>query len=270
MEKMNNTKKGTASRKRGFTLIELLVVVAIIGILAAILFPVFARARESARRASCASNLKQIGLAVQMYAQDYDGRYFVTELYPAIGPPVNQLASSGYWFNLLPAYTKNSQIFQCPSVSNTPYVPAFSAEYIWNAFGTQALSTTKGNGFGYKWNYNSTPTGAITVAQSEVQEPANTIMISEITSNGMQWTNQYVIPYDRGQIPVLHGGQKPPSLQCPSGQDCQPPASDYNAGGNYLFADGHVKFLTSNQSWCSRKWDIVKTAASQCGTSIQP
>ena len=64
----------TQRQKRGFTLIELLVVVAIIGILAAILFPVFARARENARRASCQSNLKQIGLGIAQYTQDYDER----------------------------------------------------------------------------------------------------------------------------------------------------------------------------------------------------
>ena len=62
-------------RYRGFTLIELLVVIAIIGILAAILFPVFSRARENARRTSCMSNLKQLGLAAMQYVQDYDGRY---------------------------------------------------------------------------------------------------------------------------------------------------------------------------------------------------
>jgi prepilin-type N-terminal cleavage/methylation domain-containing protein len=64
-------------RRTGFTLIELLVVIAIIAILAAILFPVFARARENARRASCMSNLKQIGLGMMMYVQDYDGKYFL-------------------------------------------------------------------------------------------------------------------------------------------------------------------------------------------------
>jgi len=70
--------------RRGFTLIELLVVIAIIAILAAILFPVFARAREKARQASCLSNLKQLGLADLMYAQDYDERYVYHALPAAV------------------------------------------------------------------------------------------------------------------------------------------------------------------------------------------
>ena len=74
MWRLEMTSKGTG-KTDGFTLIELLVVIAIISILAVILFPVFARARESARRASCMSNLKQIGLGMMMYVQDYDGRF---------------------------------------------------------------------------------------------------------------------------------------------------------------------------------------------------
>ncbi len=94
--------------KRGFTLIELLVVIAIIAILAAILFPVFARAREKARQASCLSNVKQLGLAPQMYAQDYD-----ETLPPSIaGRPSGALVTT---FDLLEPYTKNKQIERCPS-----------------------------------------------------------------------------------------------------------------------------------------------------------
>jgi prepilin-type N-terminal cleavage/methylation domain-containing protein/prepilin-type processing-associated H-X9-DG protein len=87
--------------KTGFTLIELLVVIAIIAILAAILFPVFARARENARRSSCQSNLKNVGLGFQQYLQDYD------ELFPQ---------SSGTWASVsLQPYIKSTQIFTCPS-----------------------------------------------------------------------------------------------------------------------------------------------------------
>ncbi|MFP4250912.1 MAG: DUF1559 domain-containing protein [Armatimonadota bacterium] len=96
--------------KRGFTLIELLVVIAIIAILAAILFPVFARAREKARQSSCLSNLKQIGLAIQMYAQDYDERLAP---YYVLSPDASTRASG--WYDCLYPYTKNEQMFVCPS-----------------------------------------------------------------------------------------------------------------------------------------------------------
>lgn len=96
-------------RKRGFTLIELLVVIAIIAILAAILFPVFARAREKARQASCQSNLKQLCTASLMYAQDYDERIMIHRC--DCGPP-NALAC--YHEASMP-YIKNRQLFTCPS-----------------------------------------------------------------------------------------------------------------------------------------------------------
>lgn len=93
--------------RRGFTLIELLVVIAIIAILAAILFPVFAKAREKARQASCLSNTKQIGLAVMQYAQDYD------EMLPAT---YTQNPNTNWAQNIAP-YCKNTQMFNCPSSS---------------------------------------------------------------------------------------------------------------------------------------------------------
>lgn len=97
---------------QGFTLIELLVVIAIIAILAAILFPVFARARENARRASCQSNLKQIGLGVMQYTQDYD------EGFPpaATGNPNGWNAATRLtWRQIIQPYVKSTQLFACPS-----------------------------------------------------------------------------------------------------------------------------------------------------------
>ncbi len=98
-------------RRTGFTLIELLVVIAIIAILAAILFPVFARAREKARQTSCLNNLKQIGTAMLMYAQDYDERFIWT-------------SDNWAWYVLVQPYAMNAQIFKCPSMgmdAGNPY-----------------------------------------------------------------------------------------------------------------------------------------------------
>jgi len=99
--------------RRGFTLIELLVVIAIIAILAAILFPVFAKAREKARQTSCLSNVKQLCLAVLQYAQDYDERMPLDGTHPLSGGyPV-----APYWDERIKPYIKNDQVFRCPSAA---------------------------------------------------------------------------------------------------------------------------------------------------------
>lgn len=116
-------------KRRGFTLIELLVVIAIISLLAAILFPVFARARENARRTSCASNLKQIGLGIMQYTQDYD------EKYPKGAG--NTTSTTGNWAQVVQPYVKSTQLFQCPSNPNAntardgndPSLPAICGGY---------------------------------------------------------------------------------------------------------------------------------------------
>lgn len=122
---MKNKVRAAQSIKSGFTLIELLIVIAIIALLAAILFPVFARARENARRASCASNLKQIGLGIMQYAQDYD-----EVMVPSYmdGTCANCYTNGGYsygtdpsygnyrWMDLIYPYVKSEAIFNCPSV----------------------------------------------------------------------------------------------------------------------------------------------------------
>ncbi len=157
-------------KRQGFTLIELLVVIAIIAILAAILFPVFARAREKARQTSCLSNVKQLMLGVHMYAQDFD-EYFVSSWYSG------GLAYPGLyqWDGAITPYIKNTQIFRCPSVptqsrgyainvcyyggsgvsgisANSPYGKPMA--YIQDASGTIFLIDHTG-GFEYGWQYIS-------------------------------------------------------------------------------------------------------------------
>jgi prepilin-type N-terminal cleavage/methylation domain-containing protein/prepilin-type processing-associated H-X9-DG protein len=140
--------------KRGFTLIELLVVIAIIAILAAILFPVFAKAREKARQTSCLSNLKQIALAGLMYAQDYD------ETIPSE-------SSYGYGYvYLLDPYIKNLQIWVCPSLRQQPYM-------------TPAAACTPGGIPWYAANMWLQGPGLTCYPMAQIQRPAEKIWLAD-------------------------------------------------------------------------------------------
>ena len=123
--------KKMQNKRSGFTLIELLVVIAIIAILAAILFPVFAQAREKARTISCLSNTKQIGLSVMMYVQDYDETFF-SQPWPGGCPDPGYWAGAQagqplqHWATLLYPYVKNGQVFHCPSFTGSTYVASYA------------------------------------------------------------------------------------------------------------------------------------------------
>jgi prepilin-type N-terminal cleavage/methylation domain-containing protein/prepilin-type processing-associated H-X9-DG protein len=215
--------------KRGFTLIELLVVIAIIAILAAILFPVFARAREKARQTSCASNEKQIILGCTMYAQDYDGKF-----------PRNCSSSSttgcvapGWdWRECVQPYVKNWQLFTCPSsngpITQTcmPGVPrSFTGENL-GGYGANAgrpgVIGQIGNGpFGNAYHRDSPK-------DSVFQRPAETIAIVETA------TNCHMI------CGVGHMGAATGST---TGWDAR--RMQHNDGMNCAYVDGHVKFHKS-------------------------
>jgi prepilin-type N-terminal cleavage/methylation domain-containing protein/prepilin-type processing-associated H-X9-DG protein len=132
---------------RGFTLIELLVVIAIIAILASILFPVFAQARERARRTSCLSNLKQLGLAYQQYSQDYDEK-----LVPAVSDQYVAGDVRAWWYTKLDPYMKSSQILKCPSAKpiNGPNYMAVMLGYRADSKAITPFSVLNWNGGGYK------------------------------------------------------------------------------------------------------------------------
>ena len=139
-------------RKNGFTLIELLVVIAIIAILAAILFPVFAQAREKARQSGCQSNLKQIGLAFKMYVQDYDERWPNAAPIPCctngrLGSTGKDFGYNGWVSNALMPYTKNQQIYICPSLNANGFNDPYSNGGTDTTNGTEAFS--------YAFNYVS-------------------------------------------------------------------------------------------------------------------
>jgi prepilin-type N-terminal cleavage/methylation domain-containing protein/prepilin-type processing-associated H-X9-DG protein len=178
---------------KGFTLIELLVVVAIIGILAAILFPVFARARENARRSSCMSNMKQMGLGLMMYSQDYDERMpLASYQYPVVGAyhyPNGRLATAKGrgWYSMIFDYMKDWHVFNCPSEEPALYydggynLTSFPYSYNYAAPHPAKLSGMSGSACSdvKNWNCGISMPGA---NMAEIEDPAGTIFVVEGSS----------------------------------------------------------------------------------------
>jgi len=216
-------------KRKAFTLIELLVVIAIISILAAILFPVFARARESARRTSCLSNMKQIGLGIMQYVQDYDETYPRSIQTDNAPPPDGDTWVTGSWLwqQMIQPYTKSYQIFICPSSPRQVYPPRY-VNYGANRTVLQYQNTDP-------------------VKMAAIQETASTYMILE--------TGDYMIERVRvltnpASYWYIAGASNYSAAQC-SGvttssnaqQDCV--SGRHFDGSNVLFADGHAKWLKS-------------------------
>lgn len=266
---------GAPNRQRGFTLIELLVVIAIIAILASILFPVFARARENARRTSCMSNLKQIGLGLMQYTQDYDENYPMNIVYPLVeqtksGWPgarfkvspqstmtEGSCGSSSHcatWMDLIYPYAKSVEVFVCPS-----------ARVDQEAYPSYGYSGGIGGFSAHLGYYDYVPSlpspytsRRAPVSLAAVQRPAEVFMAMDYNAQFSFYAN----PTDFRSA-ALSSDAKTRNRVLP-----------HLDGGNVAFADGHVKWINGakykaypasgrctlasvnpDNAWCDLNWN---------------
>lgn len=263
------------TRKSAFTLIELLVVIAIIAILAAILFPVFAQAREAARSSACMSNMKQIGIGLSMYETDYDEQYPPSQLGPTT--PAGMLVS---WPTLMQPYIKNEQVFVCPSTSSSTFradqtlMPgstrvfcgrtktAVSFGVLTGADGT-TLPPFQVNGLSYGRNlipYNAWQTAGFTngdksgfvttgttlsVTAAQVEDPAGTIHIVEAMTGASGGNDPCV------QGNSIRGIQQEIRTDHYPNDTASKVAYRHKGGFTALFGDMHAKY---------RKWGSTKAS----------
>ncbi len=229
--------------RRGFTLIELLVVIAIIAILAAILFPVFARAREKARQSSCTSNLKQIGTAFMMYAQDYD-EMLCDNL---MGRDHGVWTMMDSWIRCLMPYVKNNQLFKCPSAWWASDNVSSTAGIIQGGYGAMVQVIGYAGSLGYNsadWGgdpnldapWYGQPLAAMTA-------PAENILVCDATN----WNCH------RGFWERTDNSSHPnPGIAAQYNHAYYVVDSRHNGQANVCFADGHVKSLPQGIQNCPR------------------
>jgi prepilin-type N-terminal cleavage/methylation domain-containing protein/prepilin-type processing-associated H-X9-DG protein len=222
-------------RSTGFTLIELLVVIAIIAILAAILFPVFAQARAKARQTACLSNTKQIGMAMQMYASDWDERMVYARSFGRMWSVEKSWGNGSQGErkddvempDLLQPYAKNQGIFFCPGVDRQ------MVWNLWSHFRNKVTFEQNGTTYFYNWlaHMNNCPRGTrehvrpFRMSMAEIYAPTEAMLI---------WDMPF---YSRKDVP-------------------------HSEGTNAVFADGHAKFhRVANDNWnsfydtnCCRGW----------------
>jgi len=285
--KERETAVNVGLRRRGFTLIELLVVIAIIAILAAILFPVFAQAREAARKTSCLSNTKQLGLGVMMYAQDYDEMYpcnsWDTPFIPTADNDARSLVypSATQWMWRIMPYVKNRQILVCPS---DPAAGKSGWRGYWVPTGTPSCAdawgvptpTSYGHNqhiFGYggapaegvcgpgpccfgpppDWAAYYQPTG-----MAKLPSPASTYLLGDNGRDYMEtwWVNHLRASAYSDRYGAAPGGGATADGTEPWRSRFLGDASihRHQGGTNLTFADGHAKWrngkaITSGEDW---------------------
>jgi prepilin-type N-terminal cleavage/methylation domain-containing protein/prepilin-type processing-associated H-X9-DG protein len=244
-------------RNRAFTLIELLVVIAIIAILAAILFPVFAQARERARATSCLSNMNQILKAELMYTQDYD------EMLPRLVciniagiPNANKQRFS--ILDALQPYIKSTQVFQCPSDpvvrSHGANPPGGKVSYAWTHFQPDVgtLLNSRDQTYGLHARYPDSPTQTVfadSLTLAAIGAPADTVSMYELwatmssVNNGPHWR------YNNTDIATWDASYRWPKFIATTwfSQPAQIAMGTHFQLANFGFADGHVKALRGGQ-----------------------
>jgi len=220
--------------EHGFTLIELLVVVAIMAILAAILFPVFASAQAKARSSACLSNIKQIGLGIMMYTEDYDGTFPLRQYYCSVPTPpgLGYLSRRWGWYNIVYPYVKNADVFNCPDGIQGYKSYPYQGHYGMNVHLT---------GIGAPWTSSPAP------RHSDIPAPADLLMAFD---SGRFVAEYYTVTNPYGEALYM------PGTCCgrdPTGSNAGRPltgfwrydyqAGRHNAGNNIVFADGHAKWI---------------------------
>ena len=265
--------KGASPRRKssGFTLIELLVVIAIIAILAAILFPVFQKVRENARRASCQSNEKQLGIAFTQYIQDAD------EKFPAGNTAAGGNITGMGWAGQIYQFTKSTGLYKCPDDSTAPGTGILTEPAGATPATDLALAVPVSYGYNFHLaNYGNAGTGVDRTGGTTLaalSAPASTVMLGEVQKDLADVTNpgeresptiyckgndaprgnysgtgNATIPGDYGATGVLYATGAVPNQQLdgPPHSVLIPSKTVHTAGSNWLACDGHVKYLTPN------------------------
>lgn len=222
--------------ENAFTLIELLVVIAIIAILAAILFPVFAQAREKARQTVCLSNTKQLGLGVMQYVQDYD------EVYPMGGYSSGSMTADAKlldrWYKAVAPYIKNNVIRACPSAKNTP---TDSVTNYQTNYGVQADICRFGGG---------------SLAVADLKAPAGTLLFAEAEmvdlttvnrTDSTTWLQAETNSPADWDVKGLHLTTNGSYFTTTDKNNARWPAPRHNGGLNVGFCDGHSKWVKIDQ-----------------------
>ena len=232
-------------RTRGFTLIELLVVIAIIAILAAILFPVFAQAREKARAISCLSNTKQLATAAMMYVQDYDETFFWNP-WPGGCPDsggTDPKMAHDHWAVMIYPYTKNAGIYGCPDYTGVTYYSKYP--FVNKPDGTSGLyvcgdATQKIVVPTVKFGLNEVLFGG--------HDPVSLAAVQSPASIGMMVDNNYLFSYWNCMVGPQDSKVRAYFPEGRNSVDYYQSKPRHSGGMNFAFADGHSKYGKSSDT----------------------